>query len=62
MADSDRAYKDDIAPGGSPYRPLYNEQIWFNEQPIALVVAEEPEIAQFAALLVRVEYEREQAE
>ena len=30
----------------------------FNGQPIALVVAEEPEIARFAASLVRVEYER----
>ena len=34
-------------------------RILFNGQPIALVVAEELEIAQFAALLVRVEYEAE---
>ncbi len=59
MASADSAYKDDVAPAGSPYRPLYDEQIRFSGQPIALVVAEEPEIARFAASLVRVEYERE---
>ncbi len=57
MADSDQAYKDDIAPEGSPYRPLYDGRIMFNGQPIGLVVAETSEIARFAASLVRVEYE-----
>ena len=46
-------------PLGSPFRPLYDNRIWFNGQPIALVVAETSEIARFAASLVRVEYERE---
>jgi xanthine dehydrogenase YagR molybdenum-binding subunit len=59
MADSDQAYKDDVAPNGSPYRPLYDGKIMFDGQPIALVVAETWEIARFAASLVRVEYERE---
>ena len=45
-----------MAPEGSPFRPLYNDRILFNGQPIALVVAEEPEIARFAASLVRVDY------
>ncbi|HEU4930093.1 MAG TPA: xanthine dehydrogenase family protein molybdopterin-binding subunit [Candidatus Krumholzibacteria bacterium] len=59
MADADSAYKDDVAPEGSPFRPLYDDRILFNGQPIALVVAEEPEVAQFAASLVRVEYDEE---
>jgi xanthine dehydrogenase YagR molybdenum-binding subunit len=57
MADTDRAYKDDVAPpGGKPFRPLYDDRILFNGQPIAVVIAEEPEIARFAASLVRIEY------
>ena len=59
MADKDEAYKDDVAPLGSPFRPLYNDKIKFNGQPIALVVAETSEIARFAASLVRVEYDQE---
>ena len=59
MADTDEAYKDEVAPGGSPFRPLYDNKIKFNGQPIALVVAETSEIAQFAASLVRVEYDKE---
>jgi xanthine dehydrogenase YagR molybdenum-binding subunit len=38
---------------------LYDHRILFNGQPIALVVAETPEIARFAASLVRVEYDRQ---
>jgi xanthine dehydrogenase YagR molybdenum-binding subunit len=57
MADNDEAYKDEVAPAGSPFRPLYDSRIMFNGQPIALVVAETSEISRFAASLVRVEYE-----
>ena len=58
MADTDKAYKDDVAPEeGSPFRPLYDDKIMFNGQPIALVLAEDWETARFAASLVRVEYE-----
>jgi len=59
MADTDRAYKDEVAPEGSPFRPLYDDRILFSGQPIALVVAEEPEIARFAASLVLVDYDQE---
>jgi xanthine dehydrogenase YagR molybdenum-binding subunit len=59
MADTDSAYKDDVAPVGSPFRPLYDDRIRFSGQPIALVVAEEPETARFAASLVRVAYDEE---
>jgi xanthine dehydrogenase YagR molybdenum-binding subunit len=57
MADNDQAYKDEVAPLGSPFRPLYDDRIMFNGQPIALVVAETSEVARFAASLVQVEYE-----
>jgi xanthine dehydrogenase YagR molybdenum-binding subunit len=59
LASSDEKYKDEVAPPGSPFRPLYDDQILFSGQPVALVVAEEFEIARFAASLVRVEYERQ---
>src|SRR5712672_2527759 len=58
MPDNDQAYKDEVAPSGSPFRPLYDDKILFSGQPVALVVAEEFEIARFAASLIRVEYER----
>jgi xanthine dehydrogenase YagR molybdenum-binding subunit len=58
VADKDEAYKDDVAPDdGSPYRPLYDDKIGFSGQPIALVVADEWEIARYAASFVRVEYQ-----
>jgi xanthine dehydrogenase YagR molybdenum-binding subunit len=59
MASADSAYKDDLAPEGSPFRPLYDDRIMFSGQPVALVVAEESEIARFASSLVRVEYNEE---
>ena len=58
LASSNEKYKDAIAPDGSPLRPLYGDQIFFSGQPVALVVAEEFEIARFAASLVRIEYEQ----
>jgi xanthine dehydrogenase YagR molybdenum-binding subunit len=57
MANDDLSYKDDVAPAGAPFRPLYDGNIKFNGQPIALVIAETSEIARFAASLVRAEYE-----
>jgi xanthine dehydrogenase YagR molybdenum-binding subunit len=59
LPDNDQAYKDDVAPDGSPFRPLYDDRIMFNYQPIALVVAETSEVARFAASLVRVDYRQE---
>src|SRR5262249_9057733 len=38
MADTDQGYHDDVAPGGSPLRPLYDGNIKFNGQPVAVVV------------------------
>ena len=48
-----------MAPEGSPFRPLYDDSIKFNGQPIALVVADDWETAKFAATLVRVEYQQQ---
>ncbi|WP_027551236.1 xanthine dehydrogenase family protein molybdopterin-binding subunit [Bradyrhizobium sp. Cp5.3] len=58
LADKDEAWMDEVAPDeGSPFRPLYDDNIKFNGQPIALVVAENWETAKFAATLVHVEYQ-----
>jgi xanthine dehydrogenase YagR molybdenum-binding subunit len=60
MAATDKAWKDDVAPEeGSPFRPLYDDRILFNGQPIALVLAEDWETARYAASLVLVEYDEQ---
>ncbi|MGA0598359.1 xanthine dehydrogenase family protein molybdopterin-binding subunit [Enterovirga sp. CN4-39] len=59
MAESFEAYKDEVAPDGSPFRPLFDDRVMFNGQPIALALAETSEIARQAASLVRVEYAEE---
>jgi xanthine dehydrogenase YagR molybdenum-binding subunit len=61
MTSADSAYKGDVAPASSPFGPLYGDCVWFSGQPVALMVSEEPEIAHFAALLVRVEYDEERS-
>ncbi|RYD65076.1 MAG: xanthine dehydrogenase family protein molybdopterin-binding subunit [Verrucomicrobiaceae bacterium] len=55
----DRSYRDQVAPDGSPLRPLHDEEILFNGQPIALVVAETPELAVYAASLIRMVFEEQ---
>ena len=60
MASTDQDYHDDVAPeGGSPFRPLYDDRVRFNGQPVALVLAEDWETARFAATLVDIQYEAE---
>jgi xanthine dehydrogenase YagR molybdenum-binding subunit len=56
LPSDDSRYRDELAPGGSPFRPLYDEHIHFSGQPLALVVAETFELARHAATLVRVQY------
>ena len=53
----DRSYQDEIAPGGSPFRPLHAPDVLFNMQPVALVVADTFELARYAASILRIEYE-----
>ena len=62
MADNDDAYRDELtemAPDSKPFRPLYDANVVFNGQPVAVVVAERSEIARHAASLVHVEYAAE---
>ncbi|WP_116105619.1 xanthine dehydrogenase family protein molybdopterin-binding subunit [Lewinella sp. IMCC34191] len=54
----DMQYSDIDAPPGSPFRPFYDAEIQFAEQPIALVVAETFEAARYAASLVEVTYDK----
>src|SRR6266478_1912254 len=57
LASAHEKYTDEVAPSGSPFRPLYDDKILFSGQPVALVLAEEWEIARYAATLVQIEYE-----
>jgi xanthine dehydrogenase YagR molybdenum-binding subunit len=58
----DRSYKDEDQPPGSPFRPLYSNEIQFNMQPIGLVVADTFEVARYAASLVKIEYTEKEHE
>ncbi|HEX8330294.1 MAG TPA: xanthine dehydrogenase family protein molybdopterin-binding subunit [Hymenobacter sp.] len=58
LAFFDRNYKDDVAPGGSPFRPLHGDDILFNMQPVALVVAETFELARYGASILEISYEQ----
>ena len=53
----DKLYKDMVAPGGTPFRPLWDDRVWYSGQPVALVVAGSLELARYAASLVKVFYE-----
>lgn len=57
-----RSYRDDDAPPGSPFRPLYDAKILFDGQPIALVVADTLEAARHASTAIAVTYRREPTE
>lgn len=59
MRSFDLFYKDMTAPGGAPFRPLYDDQIVSSAQPVALVLAETFEAARHAAALVQVAYARQ---
>ncbi len=54
-------YGDPLAPPGKPFRPLFNDHILYNGQPIALVVAETFEEARYAAGLIKVTYDARQS-
>jgi xanthine dehydrogenase YagR molybdenum-binding subunit len=58
----DYNYQDQVAPPGSPFRPLYDEKVHFSGQPVALVVAEDFDTARYAASLLRITYEAEAPE
>jgi len=56
----DRSWRDQVAPPGSPFRPLDSAEIMFDGQPIALVVADSFEAARDAASLIRTDYETDE--
>jgi xanthine dehydrogenase YagR molybdenum-binding subunit len=60
MRSTDLAYKDMTAPGGSPFRPLFSDRVFYSGQPIALVVADTFEAARHAAALIKVTYDIEE--
>ena len=62
MRSFDIAWKDMTAPAGSPFRPLFSDEIFYSGQPVALVIADTFEAARYAASLVRVHYDVEEHE
>lgn len=59
VAADDDSYEDEDSADGSAFRPLFNERILYSGQPVALVVADNLELARHAASLVRVDYQSE---
>ncbi|WP_053144257.1 xanthine dehydrogenase family protein molybdopterin-binding subunit [Pseudomonas sp. P97.38] len=57
VASYDEPYQDADAADGSPFRPLYNDEVLYSGQPLALVVAQNLELARYAGSLVEIEYE-----
>ncbi|RVU12592.1 xanthine dehydrogenase family protein molybdopterin-binding subunit [Methylobacterium oryzihabitans] len=55
----DYNYRDQVAPPGSPFRPLHSDAVVYGGQPIALVVAESFELARHGASLLKVTYAEE---
>ncbi|HKS15343.1 MAG TPA: xanthine dehydrogenase family protein molybdopterin-binding subunit, partial [Pseudomonas sp.] len=59
LASYDDDYSDQDAADGSPFRPLYNDRVLYNGQPLALVVADSLELARYAGSLIKVEYRQD---
>ncbi|MBO9659846.1 MAG: xanthine dehydrogenase family protein molybdopterin-binding subunit, partial [Chitinophagaceae bacterium] len=55
----DLQYIDMDAPPGIVFKPLYDEEIKFNGQPLALILANDFETARYASTLIRIKYEEE---
>ena len=59
MSEDAESYQDMVGPPGVPFRPLFDANILFSGQPVAVVLAEDFETARYAASLVRVTYQAE---
>ncbi|HDZ57753.1 MAG TPA: xanthine dehydrogenase family protein molybdopterin-binding subunit [Pseudomonas xinjiangensis] len=59
IASYDKAYEDEDSADGASFRPLFNDRVLYSGQPIALVVAENLELARYAGSLLKVEYAAE---
>ncbi|MET0847730.1 MAG: xanthine dehydrogenase family protein molybdopterin-binding subunit [Pseudomonas sp.] len=57
IASYDKDYEDADSAEGSPFRPLYNDRVLYSGQPLALVVADNLELARHAGSLIEIEYE-----
>ncbi len=55
----DDDYSDADSANGAPFRPLFNDRVLYNGQPLALVVAQTLELARYAGSLIRIEYAEE---
>ncbi|MFC6996126.1 xanthine dehydrogenase family protein molybdopterin-binding subunit [Rufibacter roseus] len=53
------AHPTEPKPIGQPHRVFYDDKVYFNDQPIALVLADTLERAHYAAKLVKASYEEE---
>ncbi len=60
LSTKDKDWQDDVAPGGSPFKPLQGDKVMFTGQPLALVVAESFEAARYAARLVTFDIEEDE--
>ena len=56
---SKRTFVDEAGSPGETFIPFRHNAIKFNQQPVALVLADTFEAARYAATLVRIEYDRE---
>ncbi|CAI8701676.1 xanthine dehydrogenase YagR molybdenum-binding subunit [Pseudomonas sp. IT-P12] len=59
IASYDKSYEDADSADGSPFRPLYNDRVLYSGQPLALVVADNLELARHAGSLITIEYDIE---
>ncbi|MBS3185707.1 MULTISPECIES: xanthine dehydrogenase family protein molybdopterin-binding subunit [unclassified Pseudomonas] len=55
----DDDYSDADSAEGAPFRPLFNDRVLYSGQPLALVVAENLELARYAGSLISIEYSQE---
>jgi xanthine dehydrogenase YagR molybdenum-binding subunit len=56
IASYDDDYEDADSAEGSPFRPIYNDRVLYSGQPLALVVADNLELARHAGSLIKIEY------
>lgn len=56
---ADNEHPTEPPTGGRPLRAFHNDRVYFNGQPIAIVVADTLERGQHAASLVKVQYDKE---
>ncbi|HEX8462599.1 MAG TPA: xanthine dehydrogenase family protein molybdopterin-binding subunit [Segetibacter sp.] len=57
---ADNEHPTEPATGGKPLRAFHNDRVYFNGQPIAIVVADSLERAQYGSSLIKVQYDTEQ--